>query len=165
MAKRNNIEMLPTLGGIFALFVVFLNCLSIIGRWPIRLSALLLPSLWLVVGVCLMTTRKNWLVVLGLLPLTILMLQQSLGALPLSDVRAFVTALLGKLLPGVGFAVLLFFTVLTSARAAVGVRRSIWWIPMALVLPSCILQYSSAMLWAQFGMIACVSLWLKPSGR
>lgn len=165
MAKKNNREMLPTLGGIFCLFVVFLRCLSLISSWPIRLNALLLPSLWLLLGVCLMTNRKNWLVVLGLLPLTILMLQQSLGPLPTGNVGGFVSALLERLFPGIGFAALLLLAVLTSARIALGFRRSIWWIPMFLMLPSCVIQYGSALSWAQFGMIACVSLWLKPSGR
>ena len=165
MAKKKNMEALRTLGGIFCLFVVFLNCLSLLGSLPIRLSSLLLPSLWLLLGVCLMTTRKNWLIVVGLLPLTILMVQQAAFPLPLDDLTALVHALLGRLLPGIGYGVLLLLVLLPAAHTAVGLRRSIWWMPMLLVLPSCILQHTSALVWAQFGMIACVSLWFKPAGR
>lgn len=109
MAKKKNMEALPTLGGIFCLFVVFLNCLSLLGSLPIRLSSLLLPSLWLLLGVCLMTTRKNWLIVVGLLPLTILMVQQAAFPLPLDDLTALVHALLGRLLPGIGYGVCCFW--------------------------------------------------------
>ena len=34
-----------------------------------------------------------------------------------------------------------------------------------LVLPGCIWQHASTLPWAQFGMIACVTLWLKPAGK
>lgn len=165
MAKKRNRDILPTLGGIFALFVVFNQCIAMVMSLSIRLQALLLPSLWLVLGTCLMTSQKSWVTVLGLLPLSILMVSQSVSPLPMADAQAFVNALLSRTLPGVAFGILFVLALLNAARIAVGVRRSLWLVPVLLFLPACILQNNSALLWAQFGAILSVSLWLKPAGR
>ena len=61
MAKGKNNDLLPTLAGIFCLFVVFLMCLGMLGSKSFSLWSLLMPSLWLLLGLCLRTNRKNWL--------------------------------------------------------------------------------------------------------
>lgn len=165
MAKNRNRDILPTLGGIFAMFVVFNQCIGMVMSLSIRLQALLQPSLWLVLGACLLTSRKSWVTVLGLLPLSILMLSQSISPLPMTDAQAFVRTLLGCTLPGIGFGFLFLQALLTAARICVGIRRKMWIVPVLLFLPACILQNNSALLWAQFGAILSVSLWLKPAGR
>ena len=165
MAKKNHNEILPTIGGVFSLFVVLLYCLNMLFPLNIRLGALLQPSLWLILGVCLMSTRKLWILVVGLLPLTIVVMQQSFGALPLTDVNLFVRSLICKWMPGIGFGALFILALLTATHVSVGFRRSIWWLPILLILPSCILQHGSTLPWAQFGAIASIALWLKPAGR
>lgn len=165
MVKNRNRDILPTLGGIFALFVVFNQCISMVMSLSIRLQALLLPSLWLVLGACLLTSRQSWVTVLGLLPLSILMVSQSISPLPMTDAQAFVNAILSRTLPGIAFGLLLVLALLAAACIAVGIRRKMWIVPVLLFLPACILQNNSALLWAQFGTILSVSLWLKPAGR
>lgn len=165
MAKGKSNDLLPTLGGVFSLFVVFLKCLSILGGSAWRISMLLMPALWLVLGLCLLTRQKNWLVTAGMLPLVILMAQGAWRMPTMNSVSLFLNDLLCSILPAVGYVMLFVFMFLSCLHTASKFRRELWFLPILLVLPSCIWQHASTLPWAQFGMIACVSLWLKPAGK
>lgn len=165
MAKGKSNELLPTLGGMFSLFVVFLKCLGILGGFAWRISMLLVPALWLLLGLCLLTRQKNWLVTVGMLPLVIVVVQSAWIPPAMNSVSLFLNDLLCHILPAAGYALLFLFMLLTSLHIATGLRRELWFLPILMVLPSCIWQYASTMPWAEFGMIASVSFWLKPTGK
>ena len=165
MAKGKSNDLLPTLGGVFCLFVVFLMCLGILGGSAWRLGMLLMPSLWLLLGLCLLTRRKNWLTVVGMLPLVILTVQGAWAMPSVNSVSLFLSDLLCSLLPAAGYVVLFLFMCLSCLHIAVKFRRELWFLPVLLVLPGCIWQHASAMPWAEFGMVACVTFWLKPAGK
>ncbi len=165
MAKGKNNDLMPTLGGIFCLFVVFLQCMGMLSGSTWRIGMLLLPSLWLLFGLCLLTKKKNWLVAVGMLPLVILTVQNAWAALPMSEVKLFLSALLCRVFPAVGFVVLFVLLLLACLQTAGKLRREIWFLPLLFVLPNCIWQYGSTLVWAQFGMVACVTFWLKPAGK
>lgn len=165
MAKGKNQELMPTLGSVFSLFVVFLQCLGILNAAVWRLNLLLMPALWLILGLCLLTRRKNWLLVAGLLPLTIVKTQSAWMPLPMNSVYLFVNVLLCELFPAVAFVVLLIFALMTCLRIGGKFRRELWFLPILLMLPLCIWQHEATLPWAQLGTIACVSLWLKPAGK
>ena len=165
MAKGKNNGLLPTLGGVFCLFVVFLQCLGILDTSGWRLNMLLMPALWLLLGLCLLTRRANLLLVVGFLPLVILKAQGAWHPLPMGSVYLFVNALLCEVFPAVAF-VLLFLCLLLSCLHIGGkFRRELWFLPILLMLPLCIWQHENTLPWAQLGMIASVSLWLKPAGK
>lgn len=165
MAKGKSNDLLPTLGGVFSLFVVFLKCLGILGGSAWRISMLLMPALWLLLGLCLLTRQKNWLVTVGMLPLVIVVVQGAWVPPAINSVSLFLSDLLCNILPAAGYVILFVFMFLTSLRTAGKFRRELWFLPILLVLPSCIWQHASTMPWAEFGMIASVSLWLKPAGK
>lgn len=165
MAKGKNKELLPTLGAVFCLFVVFLQCLSILGAATWRLNMLLMPALWLLLGLCLLTRRANWLLVVAFLPLVILKLQDAWLLLPLNSVYLLVNVLLCDVFPAVAFALLWIFLLLYCLRVCGKLRRELWFLPILLLLPLCVWQHASTLPWAQLGMIASVSLWLKPAGK
>lgn len=165
MAKGKSNDLLPTLGGVFSLFVVFLKCLGILGGSAWRISMLLMPALWLLLGLCLLTRQKNWLVTVGMLPLVIVVVQGAWVPPAINSVSLFLSDLLCNILPAAGYVILFVFMFLTSLHTAGKFRRELWFLPILLVLPSCIWQHASTMPWAEFGMIASVSLWLKPAGK
>lgn len=148
-----------------SLFVVFLYCVQIIASGRLSLSALILPSVWLVLGLCLLSTRKTWLYVAAMLPLLLLTLQGAWKPLPLDDLKRLLQVLVCQTLPAVGLAVLWFILLLCAIHTGWKIRRKIWLLPILLVLPWCIWQYGNTMPWAQLGMVASMTLWLKPSGR
>ena len=165
MAKGKNNELLPTLAGIFCVFVVFLMCLGMLGSKSFSLWSLLMPSLWLLLGLCLMTKRKNWLTLVGMLPLVILMVQGAWSPLPMGSVKGFLQALLCNVLPVVAFLVLFIFLFLSCLHTGGKFRREMWLLPIVLMLPNCIWQYASTIPWAQFGVVTCMTYWLKPAGK
>lgn len=165
MAKEKSDGLLPSLGGVFCLFVVFLQCLGILGASAWRIGMLLMPALWLLLGLCLLTKKKNWLVTVGMLPLVILMIQSAWAPLPMDSVKQFVEALLCNVFPAVGFLALFIFMFLTCLHTGGKFRRKLWFLPILFVLPGCVWQYASTMPWAQFGMVASVTFWLKPAGK
>lgn len=165
MAKGKTNDLLPTLGGIFCFFVVFLKCLAMLGGNSWRIGMLLMPSLWLLLGLCLMTKRKNWLVVVGMLPLVILMVQSAWAPLPMSSVKLFLNALVCTVLPAAGFVVLFVQLFLSCLQIAHKFRREMWLLPILLTLPGCIWQHGSTLVWAQLGVVVCVAFWLKPVGK
>ena len=165
MAKGKSAPIFPTLGGVFCLFVVLLQCLSILESSVWRLSMLMMPALWLVLGVCLLICPRNWLATVAMLPLVILTVQGVWAPLSMNSVTLFVNSLLCDLLPAAGYVILFLFMFLASFRAAFQLRRELWFLPILLVLPGCIWQHASTMPWAQFGMIASVALWAKPAGK
>lgn len=165
MAKGKTNDLLPALGGIFCLFVVFLRCLGILGGSVWRLSMLLVPSLWLLLGLCLLTRKKNWLLVVGMLPLTILLVQGALGSVAMGNVQLFLNDLLCRILPAAGYFVLFLLAFLSCLNVGGKIRRELWFLPILFVLPGCIWQHANTLPWAQFGMVACVALWLKPAGK
>lgn len=165
MAKGKNSDLLPALGGVFCLFVVFLRCLGILGAATCQLCMLLMPALWLLLGLCLLTRRKNWLVAAGMLPLAIATVQSACTPLPMQSVYLFVNALLCDVFPAAAFALLFVFVFLSCLHTGARFRRELWFLPVLLMLPLCIWQYENTLPWAQLGMIACVSLWMKPAGK
>ena len=165
MAKGKNNDLLPTLAGIFCLFVVFLMCLGMLGSGSLRLQALLMPSLWLLLGLCLMTKRKNWLTLVGMLPLVILVVQGAWSVPNMNSVKLFLQDLLCNVFPAAAFVVLFVFLLLNCLQTGAKFRREMWLLPIALMLPKCIWQHSSTIPWAEFGVIACMTCWLKPSGK
>lgn len=165
MAKGKSNDILPVLGGVFSLFVVFLKCLGILGSSAWRINMLLVPALWLILGLCLLTRQKNWLVTAGMLPLVILVVQGAWSPPAMNSVSLFMNDLLCTILPAAGYAILFLILFLSCLHTANKFRRELWFLPILLVLPSCIWQHASTLPWAQFGMIACVSLWVKPSGK
>lgn len=165
MAKAKNNDLFPTLGAVFCLFVVFLQCLGILGASAWRLNMLLMPALWLLLGLCLLTRRKNWLVVAGLLPLVILKVQGAWAPLPMNSVYLFVNSLLCDVFPAASFVLLFIFAFLTCLGVCAKFRRELWFLPILLLLPLCVWQHESTLPWAQLGMISSVSLWLKPAGK
>jgi hypothetical protein len=130
-----------------------------------RLSMLLMPSLWLVLGLCLLSRKKNWLMVVGMLPLTILLIQGAWYPIMTGNVQLFLNDMLCRILPVTGYVVLFLFTFLSCINVGGRLRRELWFIPILFVLPGCIWQHASTMPWAQFGMVASVSFWLKPAGK
>ena len=165
MAKGKNNELLPTLSGIFCFFIVFLMCIGMLNGSTWRLSMLLMPSLWLLFGLCLMAKRKNWLVVAGMLPLVILMVQGAWVPLPMGSVQQFLDALVCSVLPVAGFVVLFLLLFLSCLNVAVKFCREIWLMPILLVLPGCVWQHSASMVWAQLAVVGCMAFWLKPAGK
>lgn len=163
MAKGKNNELMAVLGGAFCFFVVFLRLVPLLSAFS--LGGLLLPSLWLVLGLCLLMKKKNWLAVVGMLPLTILTVQSAVAPIPMDSVAAFSQALICRVFPAAGFLVLFVFMLLCCCHTAGKMRRELWFLPMVLVLPNCIWQYGATLPWAEFGMIACVTFWLKPAGK
>lgn len=163
MAKGKNNELMSTLGGVFCFFVVFLRCISLLSAFS--LPGLLLPSLWLLFGLCLLTKKKSWLCLIAMLPLVILTVQSAFGPLPMDSVKAFLQVLLCRVLPAVGFAVLWIFFFLHCIGKAGKMRREFWFLPIMLLLPGCIWQSASTLPWAEFGCVACVTMWLKPAGK
>lgn len=163
MAKKKGNDLLPIIAGVFCFFVVFLRLISVMQSFQIQ--ALLLPSLWLVWGLCLITKKKNWLCVVGMLPLAIVIVQGACAPISMASVEAFFQSLLCTVLPAVGFALLWVFFLLSCIPVAGKFRGKLWWLPILLVLPGCVWQSASALPWAEFGAIGCVSLWLKPSGK
>lgn len=163
MAKGKNNELMATLAGVFCFFVVFLKLVPLLASFSF--SGLLLPSLWLLLGLCLLMKKKNWLCVVAMLPLVILTAQGIFSGLPMDSVQAFLQALLCRVLPAVGMVILWLFFFLCCIAKAGKLRRELWFLPILLVLPGCIWQSASTLPWAEFGMIACVSLWLKPAGK
>lgn len=163
MAKGKNNDLMATLGGVFCFFVTFLWLMLL---FPLSgINALLIPSLWLLFGLCLMTKKKSWLCLAGMLPLVIVTAQGIFSGLPMDSVQAFLQALLCSVLPAVGMVILWMFFFLHCISKAGKMRRELWFLPILLVLPGCIWQSASTLPWAEFGMIACVSLWLKPAGK
>ena len=165
MAKGKNNDLLPTLGGVFCFFVVFLQCLGILGAAAWRLNMLLMPALWLLLGLCLLTRRANWLLVAGFLPLVILKVQGAWLPLSMDSVYLLVNALLCDVFPAAAFVILFLYVLLHCLHAAGKFRRELWFLPILLLLPLCIWQYGSTMPWAQLGVIASVSFWIKPAGK
>lgn len=165
MAKGRNNGLLPTLGAVFSFFVVFLQCLGILGSGGWRLSMLLMPALWLLFGLCLLTRRANWLLVVAFLPLVILKVQSAWLPLSLNSVYLFVNALLCDVFPAAAFAMLFLFLLLSCLHICGRFRREAWFMPILFLLPLCIWQHESTLPWAQLGVIASVSLWLKPAGK
>lgn len=163
MAKGKNNELMATLGGVFCFFVVFLRLVPLLSAFSI--PALLLPSLWLLLGLCLLTKKKSWLCLVAMLPLTILKVQSGCSSLPMDSVNAFLQALLCRVLPAIGMVVLWLLFFLCCIAKAGKLRRELWFLPILLVLPGCIWQSASTLPWAEFGMIACVTLWVKPVGK
>lgn len=165
MAKGKNNDLLPTLAGIFCLFVVFLMCLGMLGSGAFRLWSLLMPSLWLLLGLVLMTKRKNWLTLVGMLPLVILIVQGAWALPSMSSVKLFLQDLLCNIFPAAAFVVVFVFLLLSSFQTGGKFRREMWMLPILLMLPRCIWQHASTIPWAQFGVVACMTCWLKPSGK
>lgn len=165
MAKGKNNDLLPTLAGIFSLFVVFLMCLGMLGGSSWSLWSLLMPSLWLLLGLCLMTKRKNWLTLVGMLPLVILIVQGAWSPLAMNSVKLFLQDLLCVVFPAAAFAVLFVFLFLSCLQTAGKFRREMWMLPILLMLPNCLWQHASTIPWAQFGVVACMTCWLKPTGK
>jgi hypothetical protein len=165
VAKGKNNDLLPTLGAVFCLFVVFLQCLGILGGSTWKLSMLLLPALWLLLGLCLLSRRANWLLVVAYMPLVLLKVQGIWQPLPLDSVYLFVTTLLCDVFPASAFALLWIFLLLRCLHICNGFRRELWFLPILLMLPLCVWQHQNTLPWAQLGMIASVSLWLKPAGK
>ena len=165
MAKTKNNDLFPALAAVFCFFVVFLQCLGILGASAWRLSMLLMPALWLLLGLCLLARRKNWLLVAGFLPLVILKVQSAWAPLSMNSVYLFVNSLLCDVFPAVSFALLLLFMFLTCLGVCGKFRRELWFLPILLFLPLCVWQHENTLPWAQLGMIASVSLWLKPAGK
>ena len=165
MAKGKNNDLMPTLAGIFCFFVVFLKCMSMLGGSSWSIGVLLLPALWLLLGFVLMTKRKNWLTVVGMLPLVIVMVQGAWAPLPMHEVKAFVNAIVCRLLPVASFAVLFVLLLLSCMQKAGKFRREMWLIPILLLLPNCVWQHGSTMVWAEFGVVASMSFWMKPAGK
>lgn len=165
MARGNNKDLLPTLAGIFCFFVVFLRCLGMLGSSRWQIAMLLMPSLWLLLGLCLMLKGKKWLVLVGMLPLVILMVQGVWSPLPMDSVKQFLNALVCLVLPVAGFVVLFILLFLACLQTAQKFRREIWLLPILLLLPSCVWQHGSTLVWAQLGVVACMSFWLKPAGK
>lgn len=163
MAKGTTKDMMPVVGGVFCFFVVFLRCLALLSSFSF--SGLLLPSLWLLFGLCLMTKRKNWLCVVGMLPLVIITAQGMFTALPMGSVEELLKVLLCKTFPAAGFALLFVLLFLACVGKGAKMRRQLWLVPLLLTLPGCIWQYAGALYWAEFGVIACVGYWLKPAGK
>lgn len=163
MAKGNSNDTMPVLGGVFCFFVVFLNLLGLLSSFSI--PALLMPALWLLLGLCLMTKKKSWLCVVGLLPLVILTIQSAWATIPTDSVEAFLNALLCRVFPAVGLTMLFVLMFLCAMGSATKFRRELWLVPIILALPECIWHYGSAVTWAEFGMVASVSYWIKPGGR
>lgn len=165
MAKQKNNGLLPTLSGVCCLFVVFLQCMGILDASVWRLNLLLMPALWLLLGLCLLTRRNNLLLVVGFLPLVILKVQGVWHPLPLGSVNLFVNALLCDVFPAAAFALLFLIVLLSCLHICGKFRREVWCLPILLMLPLCIWQYENTLPWVQLGMIAGVSLWLKPAGK
>ena len=165
MAKTKNNDLFPVLAAVFCFFVVFLQCLGILGASAWRLSMLLMPALWLLLGLCLLARRKNWLLVAGFLPLVILKVQSAWAPLSMNSVYLFVNSLLCDVFPAASFALLLLFVFLTCLGVCGKFRRELWFLPILLFLPLCVWQHENTLPWAQLGMIASVSLWLKPAGK
>lgn len=163
MAKERNTGLLPMLGAIFCFFVVFMYCVTMLSSFS--LGGLLMPALWLLLGFCLLTQKKSWLCVVGMLPLVILTVQSAWGPLALDSLKAFFNALLCGLMPALAFAFAWVYLLLACCGRCGKLRRGLWFLPMVLMLPACIISYTSILLWAKFGMIACVTFWLKPSGK
>lgn len=163
MAKERSNDLLPTLGGIFCLFVVFLRAMALLSSFSVQ--GLLIPSLWLLLGLCLMTRKKNWLTLVGMLPLTIITVQGAIAPIPLDSVAAFSQALVCRVFPAMGFLAIFLLLLLGCFHGAYKVRRELWFLPVVLTLPNCIWQYAATLPWAEFGMIACVTFWLKPRGK
>lgn len=163
MAKGKNNDLMPTLAGVFSLFAAFLYCLSLLQSFS--LGGLLMPSLWLLLGLCLLTRKKNWLCVVGMLPLTILTAMGAWGTIPTGSVEVFLRAIFCTVLPAVGFVLLWILLLLACMQAGRKFRRSFWLFPILFMLPMCILQNQSALVWAQFGMVACTAFWIKPAGK
>lgn len=165
MAKDKSGGLLPTLGGVFCFFVVFLRCMAMLGASSFHISMLILPSLWLLLGLCLMTKKKNWLTTVGMLPVVLLTVQSAWQALPMTSVEAFLNTLLCITLPAAGFVVLFVFMLLSCLHTGWKMRRELWFLPILLVLPGCVWQYAATLPWAQFGVVACVTFWVKPTGK
>ena len=165
MAKGKNSDLLPTLSGIFCFFIVFLMCIGMLSGSSWHLSMLLMPSLWLLLGLCLMTKRKNWFIVAGMLPLVILMVQGAWAPLPMTSVKYFLDALVCTVMPVAGFVVLFVLLFLSCLNIAAKFRREMWLMPILLILPNCIWQHGSTMVWAQLAVAGCMSFWLKPGGK
>lgn len=163
MAKQKNNDLMATLAAMFCFFVVFLQCVSLLSAFSF--GGLLLPSLWLIWGVFLLTKRKNWLCTIGFLPLMILSVRGAWAPLPTGSVEAFLQALLCSVLPAAGFAIMWLMLLLTGFQTATKLHRKLWLVPILLVLPGCVWQSANTLPWAQFGMIACTCVWLKPSGK
>lgn len=165
MAKGKNNDLLPSMGGVFCFFVVFLYCMSILGASKWRIGMLLMPALWLLFGLCLLTKQKNWLVTVGMLPLVILIIQGAWALPSMDSVQRFLNDVLCNLFPAAGFLFLFVLMFLTCIQVGAKFRRELWFLPILLVLPGCIWQHASTMPWAQFGVVASVALWLKPAGK
>lgn len=163
MAKKKDSGLLPILAGVFCFFVTFLKVIGLLSSFSIY--ALLPPALWLLCGLLLMTKQKNWLTMIGFLPVVILVVQSGWGAIPFDSLQAFVGAMLCRVLPAVGFALLWVLFLLNCIPAAPKMRRNLWWLPIVLVLPGCIWQSASTLPWAQLGVVVCLSIWLKPGKK
>lgn len=165
MAKGKNNDLMPTLAGIFSFFVVFLRCLSMLSGSSWRIGMLLMPSLWLLFGLCLMTKRKNWLTVVGMLPLVILTVQGAWAPIPMNEVKVFLSAVVCRILPAAAMVVLFVLLLLSCLQVAGKFRREMWLLPVLLLLPSCVWQHGSTMVWAELGVVASMAFWLKPAGK
>ena len=165
MAKGKNNDLMPALAGIFCFFIVFLKCLAMLGGSTWKLNMLLMPALWLLLGLCLMVKGKKWLALAGMLPLTILMVQSVLGPLAMGSVQVFLSQLVCSILPAVSFVVLFLLLFLACVNTGYSLRREMWLVPILLTLPGCIWQHGSTLVWAQLGVVACITLWIRPAGK
>ncbi len=164
MAKARNRELLPMLAGIFSLFLTFQQICGFIGaKWS--WGMLLMPALWLLLGLCLLLQKEDWLTLVALLPVTLLIAQGAWTPLPLDSLKVLVMKLLNTVLPAVSYVVLFVLMLLHCMNKAAKFRRTLWYLPMILMLPGCVMSYSSAVVWAQFGMVTCISLWAKPARK
>lgn len=165
MAKGKNYDLLPALAGIFCFFIVFLKCLGMLGGSSWNLNMLLMPALWLLLGLCLMVKGKKWLVLAGMLPLAVIMVQNVWAPLHLGSVQVFLSQLVCGILPAISFVVLFLLLFLAWVNTGYSLRREMWMLPILLTLPGCIWQYGSSEIWAQLGVVTCITLWVKPAGK
>lgn len=163
MAKQKNNDLLATVAAVFCFFITFLHLLSLLSAF--RFSSLLLPSLWLLLGLCLLTQKKNWLCVVAMLPLTVLIMLGAFTPLPTDSVGEWIKAVICNVLQPLGLAVTWVLLLLACIGNTTKVRRKLWLFPILLALPACILQSGATLPWAQFGVIVCMSIWLKPSAK
>ena len=165
MAKSKSNGLMPTLAGVFCFFVVFLQCLGIMDAAAWRLNMLLTPALWLLLGLCLLARRQNWIVLLGMFPLTFLEARGAWAPLPTGSSYLFVNAVLCDVFPALALVVLFLCVLLTCLHIGGSFRRDVWLLPVLLMVPCCIWQHDSTLPWAQLGAVACMTLWYKPARK
>lgn len=162
MVKTKNNDLMATLAAIFCFIIAFLKTVPLLSAF--QLTGLLMPCLWVLLGLCLLTKKKNWMSLIAMLPLVILSLGSVSWILSFSDLGAMLRSILCSMLPALSMALLWILFMLCCVGKSGG-RRKLWFIPILMMLPWCILEYGNTAAWAQLGVVAFLSIWLKPAGK